>query len=127
MSETHDGGCLCGQVRFRVAGPAKWTAYCHCQSCRRHTGAPVSAFAGFEREQVRFTEGEMARFASSAGVLRGFCARCGSTLAYEGDRWPSEIHLHVGAFDDPEAFPPTDHACAEERLTWLSIADPAPS
>lgn len=125
MQETHNGGCLCGQVRFRVTGPAKWTAWCHCQSCRRHTGAPVSAFAGFERAQVVFTAGEMARFDSSAGVLRGFCARCGSTLTYEGDRWPSEIHFHVGAFDDPEAFPPADHAFAEERLSWLATLNQA--
>lgn len=124
MSDFHDGGCLCGAVRFRVSGPAKWTAYCHCESCRRHTGAPVSAYAGFERDQVAFTAGELARFASSAGVERGFCARCGSTLTYEGDRWPSEIHFHVGAFDRPQDFAPTGHACAEEHLAWLSISDP---
>lgn len=124
MSDLHDGGCLCGAVRFRVSGPAKWTAYCHCESCRRQTGAPVSAYAGFERDQVAFTAGGLARFASSPGVERGFCARCGSPLTYEGDRWPSEIHLHVGAFDRPQDFAPTGHAFAEERLAWLSISDP---
>lgn len=82
----HEGGCLCGQVRFRVTGPAKWTAYCHCQSCRRQTGAPVSAYAGFEREQAAFIAGQMATYASSEGVRRGFCATCGSPLTYEGAR-----------------------------------------
>lgn len=124
MQQIHMGGCLCGQVRFSVSGPAKWTAYCHCQSCRRHSGAPVSAFAGFERDQVSFTAGEMTRYSTSPGVLRGFCGRCGSTLTYEGDRWPSEVHFHVGAFDQPEAFPPTEHAFAEERISWVSIAHP---
>lgn len=124
MTETYEGGCLCGAVRFRAEGPAKWTAYCHCASCRRHTGAPVSAYAGFERAQVVFTEGEPAHFASSAGVVRGFCGVCGSTLSYEGERWPTELHLHIGAFDRPEALAPTDHAFAEERLSWMSIADP---
>src|ERR1051325_8973311 len=100
------GRCLCGAIRFSVEGPPKWTAWCHCQSCRRHTGAPVSAFAGFEREKVSFTKGEPARFSSSPGVQRGFCAACGSTLTYEGERWPTELHLHVGAFDDPEPFKP---------------------
>lgn len=122
--QAHEGGCLCGSVRFVVAGPAKWTAYCHCRSCRRHTGAPVSAFAGFERGQVRFTAQPMALFASSPGVKRGFCAQCGSTLSYQGERWPTELHLHVGAFDDPEAFPPAGHAFPEEKLAWLHIAEP---
>jgi hypothetical protein len=124
MTDTHDGGCLCGAVRFRVRGPAKWTAYCHCESCRRQTGAPVAAYAGFERDQVAFTAGEPARYASSPGVARRFCAICGSPLTYEGERWPSEVHFHVGAFDAPEDFAPTGHAFAEERLAWLHIAEP---
>jgi hypothetical protein len=123
MSEAiHKGRCLCGAVRFEARGEAKWTAYCHCNSCRKQTGAPVSAFAGFEREQVAFTQGEPVRYASSPGVKRGFCAACGSTLTYEGDRWPSEIHLHVGAFDEPQDFAPKGQAFAEERLPWLHIS-----
>jgi hypothetical protein len=124
MAATHDGGCLCGEVRFRVAGPPKWTGLCHCQSCRRHAGAPVSAFAGFEKPAVVFTHGEPTWYASSPGVRRAFCARCGSTLAYEGDRWPSETHVHVGAFDDPNAFPPKGEGFEEERLAWLHISTP---
>jgi hypothetical protein len=124
MSEAvHRGGCLCGAVRFEAQGAPKWTAYCHCNSCRKHTGAPVAAFAGFEREQVAASGAELARFVSSPGVRRGFCSVCGSTLTYEGDRWPSEIHLHVGAFDRPQDFPPQGHAFAEERLPWLHISE----
>jgi hypothetical protein len=42
-------------------------------------------------------------------------------LTYEGDRWPSELHFHVGAFDDPEKFPPRGNAFAEERLSWMHL------
>ncbi len=115
------GQCLCGAVRFTVEGPPKWTSYCHCRSCRRHTGAPVSAYAGFESAKVRFTHGEPAYFSSSAGVRRGFCARCGSTLSYEGERWPGEIHMHIGAFDDPSSLAPAGQAFADERLPWLHL------
>jgi len=65
----------------------------------------------------------MATYASSEGVRRGFCAACGSPLTYESARWPTEIHFHVSAFDRPEDFPPTDHAFAEERLSWLGRLD----
>ena len=119
------GGCLCGAVRFETDGPPKWTSYCHCTSCRRHTGAPVSAYAGFEAGQVRFTKGALTRFSSSDGVHRGFCSTCGSTLTYEGARWPTEIHLHVGAFDDPTPYAPQGHAFVDERLPWLHLSEPA--
>ena len=115
------GGCLCGDVRFSADGPAKWTSYCHCQSCRRHTGAPVAAYAGFATSAVLFTEKPPTYFESAPGVRRGFCSRCGSTLTYEGDRWPGEIHLHVGAFDDAGTLAPTGHAFPEERLPWLKL------
>lgn len=123
MDEMRQGGCLCGDIRFSADGPAKWTSYCHCRSCRRHTGAPVAAYAGFQASRVVFTGATPSTFESSPGVRRGFCARCGSTLSYQGERWPREIHLHVGAFDDPESLAPAGHAFAEERLSWLQLGD----
>lgn len=124
MAETLTGRCLCGAVRFAAEAPPKWTAYCHCESCRRHTGAPVSVYAGFEREAVRWLAGEPAKYVSSPGATRGFCAACGSTLTYEADRWPSEVHLHAGVFDKPEAIPPTGEVFAEERISWLHLRPP---
>ena len=111
-----DGGCLCGAIRFTAEGAPKWTSFCHCASCRRHTGAPVSAYAGFERAKVRTIQGEIARFASSPGVHRGFCSHCGSTLTYEGERWPTEIHLHVGA---PSTIP-APYAPRASCFRWTS-------
>lgn len=116
-----EGGCLCGAVRFRAEGDPKWIAFCHCRSCRKHTGAPVSAYAGFDRERVSWMGVPIAAFASSPGVRRGFCATCGSTLTYEGDRWPTEIHFHVSAFDQPEDVVPTGHSFPEEGLPWLTV------
>src|SRR4051794_26686092 len=124
MANEAEGGCLCGAVRFVASGPPKWTAWCHCQSCRKQTGAPAAAYAGFEREHVSFTQGEPLTHASSPGVERSFCGQCGSPLAYRGDRWPTEIHLHTGVFDDPEPFAPKGHAYAEERVNWVHISEP---
>src|ERR1700760_3291234 len=103
-----EGGCLCGAVRFRLIGPPYEIDYCHCRSCRKHTGAPVSAFADCKRAVVEFTKGGPARYQSSPGVQRGFCAMCGSTLTYETDARPDEIHIHIGAPGCPQDFPPLD-------------------
>ena len=119
---TITGGCLCGAVRFCLTGPPRQTGLCHCRSCRKHTGAPVAAFADCKRAAVAFTQGEPTRFASSPGVRRGFCADCGSTLSFEWDGRPDEIALHIGAFDDPDAFPPTGpDTFPEERVSWLHL------
>jgi len=69
MSSETEGRCLCGSVRFVAKGEPKGVAWCHCQSCRRHSGAPVSVFVVFARDVYTVTEGEITRFNSSPGRL----------------------------------------------------------
>ena len=123
---TLEGGCLCGAVRYRIDAPPLWTGYCHCTSCRRSTGAPVTMFVGTRGDFVSFTKGERTMFASSPGVERGFCAACGTPLTYESDRFPGETHFYISTFDDPQELCPTFHVFYEERLRWLEIADDLP-
>ncbi len=122
--EQFEGGCLCGAVRFVASGPPKGVYWCHCQSCRRHSGAPVSVFVNFERAAYRVTKGEISKFESTPGrTTRGFCAKCGSTLTCESARLPGETHFHVGAFDEAERLQPRRHVFQEERLPWLHTGD----
>ena len=120
MSGEIEGRCLCGAVRFTAHGEPLNVAWCHCDSCRRHSGAPVSVFVAFPTGAYTVTKGEIARFSSSPGRLRGFCARCGSTLTCEGER-STEVHFHVGAFEDAARFVPTRHIFPNERLPWLHL------
>ena len=126
MSDTGDrfeGGCLCGAVRFVATGQPKGVYWCHCQSCRRHSGAPVSVFVAFDHSAYRVTKGEITKFDSTPGrTRRGFCSRCGSTLTCESLRLATEAHFHIGAFDQPERLAPSSrHVFAEERLPWLHL------
>ena len=121
--ERFEGGCLCGAVRFVATGRPKWVSWCHCHSCRKHSGAPVSVFAAFERAAYVVTRGEIVKFNSSGATWRGFCGKCGSTLTCESERRPTETHFHVGAFDDAASLRPVRHIFPEERLPWLHLGD----
>ena len=120
-----EGGCLCGRTRYQALGEPLWVSYCHCQSCRRATGAPVTAYAGYPEGAVRFTDDEPSFYASSAGAKRGFCPACGSPISYQGESWPGEFHIHLGTLDDPESLRPDGQgAFVGERLSWVNLLDP---
>lgn len=125
-SQVLTGHCLCGAVRFAASGAPLWVAHCHCESCRRATGAPMATYAGFRPADVQWGGRPRALFASSPGVQRGFCRDCGSPMSFAGDKWPGEIHLFVASFDDPALLRPTLHVHAGEQLAWLHLADGLP-
>jgi hypothetical protein len=84
VSKSTTGGCMCGAVRYEAVGKPIIVGYCHCNSCRRHTGAPVVTVVIFEQDRVKFTKDDRKIYNSSPGVGRGFCDQCGSSLTWEG-------------------------------------------
>jgi hypothetical protein len=121
-----EGGCRCGAVAFRASESPTTVVYCHCQDCRRSSGAPVSLFAGYHTGQVEWLRGEPRVYESSPGVYRSFCGRCGAPISFEDERLPGETYLPVGIFDDPETFKPQKHYWVSRRLRWFDVSDGLP-
>ena len=113
-----DGGCLCGAVRYRFSGTPSSSASCHCQSCRRASGAPVVAWVTVRRSEFTLLSGTAAVFHSSPGVTRQFCSRCGTALTFQSERHPHTIDITTASLDDPDAYPPTTEVWLENRLSW---------
>ena len=77
------GGCMCGAVRYETTGESIGVYHCHCQSCRKHTGAPVGTLAVLKADQVKFSGDERKIYESAPNVGRAFCAKCGTSLTWE--------------------------------------------
>jgi hypothetical protein len=121
------GGCFCGHVRYEAGGVPFHPTVCHCSICRRTAGAPMVAWFTVPRADFRLVAGAPARFASSAGVTRSFCPRCGTSLTFESDAYPDEVDVTTASLDDPEAMPPRDHTHTATRLRWLRLDDGLPT
>ncbi len=106
-SDKHNGGCMCGAVRFIAHGAPKLVANCHCKDCRRASGAAFTTFVDFARDKVVFSQAPAA-YQSSPGAERLYCKTCGSPIAYRGEGSPTEINMVLGAFDSPQQFTPTE-------------------
>lgn len=81
----------------------------------------MSVFADFQAAHLELSGAQIDWFETSPGAQRGFCGRCGATLAFRGANRPDEIHLHIGAFDDPAALSPTQNENTHSRMPWLAF------
>ena len=81
---------------------------------------------GFRAEQFRLTAGVLERFDTDTDATRSFCPRCGTTLLFEGRRWPGEVHVAFANLDDPGDLAPDCHAYADRATDWCPILDDLP-
>ena len=56
-AKAYAGSCFCGEVKFTVTGEPAVAGYCHCDSCRSWSAAPVNAFTLWQPDAVRVTHG----------------------------------------------------------------------
>jgi hypothetical protein len=76
------GSCFCGEVRFQVTGAPEAMGYCHCESCRHWSAAPVNAFTLWKPESLQVTQGaaSIRGYNKTPISHRKWCTKCGGHL-----------------------------------------------
>ena len=120
MPQSHEGGCLCGAIRFVAEGPALQPHSCSCRMCQRHSGALILSWVEFPKAAIRWTGpgGAPQLYRSSEFSSRAFCPDCGSTLGAVDDK--PVIALVLGVFDKPQAkaLRPLSHSYRSSCPRW---------
>jgi hypothetical protein len=111
------GGCLCGAVRYQVNGPALQTTYCHCEDCRKASGAPAAAWTFFKTGSVEWLVGKP-KLVKFAGRERSFCGDCGSPLMFFDPSLPDIFEMNTCTLDDPTVHSPSDQCWIADRIPW---------
>jgi uncharacterized protein (DUF1330 family) len=99
MAAIHEGGCHCGQVRFRVAGPLTGVTACNCTICTKkgflHWIVPLDRF-----DLLAGRDG-LTTYRFNTGVAQHtFCATCGMHPFYVPRSDPDKIDVNVRCLDD---------------------------
>ena len=97
--------------------------FCHCASCRRSSGAVALPWVTVVADSLQISGDAMRWYASSPAVLRGFCAHCGTPIAYRHHDRHDEVDLTLGSLEDAAAYAPLDHIWMEDALPWDQPAD----
>jgi hypothetical protein len=105
------GGCMCGAVRYTVAGAPLRVGLCHCADCRRFGGSVFSAYGIWQRAAFDGA-GDVTTYAG-----RSFCPLCGSRL-YSLTAGEAEVML--GSLDQaPTDLIPSYELWIKRRERWL--------
>ena len=106
MTIKHEGGCVCGAVRYETRGDPIRVSVCHCTWCQRRTGSAFAVEPVFQKEQVIISGGPLSRYrhlsdGSGRWLELEFCQTCGTNIGFVPERLPDHRFIDAGTFDDP--------------------------
>ena len=123
------GGCLCGAVRYSVNARPLAVNACHCDDCKKLSGATNLLMLMAERRHFIREAGDVERYTKRADSGRVVdilsCAQCGVRLWHEPQSAPNYMFIAVGTLDDPSWAIPTSHIWIEKASPGVSFEDDA--
>lgn len=130
MAGLFHGSCLCRAVRYEVITSPKAVSHCHCGQCRKSHGAAFASYGSVPRRDLRIVAGadEIQSYSSSTGVLRQFCAICGSSLFWatsQGD-FSDWVAIALGTLDTAFESSKQTHVHVSSQASWFVFQDSWP-
>ncbi len=128
MTEVHEGGCVCGAIRYRVSGEPLRAYVCHCTFCQRFTGSAFGVLTWFDEENVEVEgDGITTHDHTVDGTDRWyrlhFCSRCGTTFMANNQRQPGIRFVMAGTYDDPNWVQLKFQVWSRSAQQWVVMPD----
>jgi hypothetical protein len=129
-AESHEGGCACGAVRYRLSAAPMVVHCCHCSACQTETGSAFALNALIEAERVETLAGApepvMIPTESGMGQQVWRCPECRIALwSNYGGAVDVLRFVRVGTLDAPTLLPPDIHIYTRSKLPWVRLPDGA--
>lgn len=119
--------CYCGAVTLRSSAPPTGVIHCHCNQCRRQSGAAFTTWVSLRREATAIGGQDfLLSHEVSANGSRHFCRCCGSHLFTVDQRYPKVLGVPAGVVDDAASLVPSGHYFVSHKAPWHEISDGLP-
>lgn len=120
VTPPQDGGCRCGQVRFRLSAPPILTMACHCTGCQRMTGSAFSLSVAVPSAGFAVTAGDPVVGGLHGPTRHYFCPRCMSWLFTRPEGLDWLVNVRATMLDDARSYAPFVETFTSEKLPWAS-------
>jgi hypothetical protein len=115
-----EGGCRCGQVRFRVSAPPLVTSACHCTGCQRMSSSAYSLTATVLTDAFEVLQGEPVIGGLHGETRHYFCPHCMSWMFTQADAIAGLTNVRSALLDDPRWTEPFVETFTAEKLSWVT-------
>ncbi|KJH73431.1 GFA family protein [Aliterella atlantica] len=113
-----EGGCRCGQVRFKVSVPPLLTMACHCTGCQRMTASAFSLSIAIPSVGFSILKGEPTIGGLHGAARHYFCPYCNSWMFTRLEGIEEFVNLRPTMLDDASWFAPFIETWTQEKLPW---------
>jgi len=132
MSETFEGRCGCGHVRYRMTSRPLFVHCCHCTWCQRETGSAFAVNAMIESDRVVLVSGEPERIDTPSASGKGqIILRCPHCLVAVWSHYAGAGELfsfvRVGTLEEAGLMPPDIHIFTSTKLPWVLLSANTPT
>ena len=130
MTSPAEGGCSCGEVRYRLTSEPLFTHCCHCLNCQRQTGSAFVINLLIEADRVELVAGapqpvDVPRDdGSTQRIFR--CPTC-QVAVYSQYSRPEVLFVRGGTLDDPSRVAPDVHIFTRSKLSWVALPESVPA
>ena len=130
MAGGSEGGCSCGEIRYRLASEPLFVHCCHCRNCQRQTGSAFVINVLIEADRVEVLRGvpqpvDVPRDDGSAQrIFR--CPACQVAVFSEYGR-PEIRFVRAGTLDEPDGVTPDVHIFTRSKLSWVGLPESVPA
>jgi hypothetical protein len=125
MGRGMEGGCQCGDVRYRLEGEPLGLAVCHCTECQRQSGSAFGMSLAMRSEAFRLLSGGLKTFTTLCDSGRtktcAFCPACGTRIHHQVVE--AVLSVKAGTLDDTSWLAPDAHYWTKRRQPWVLIPD----
>lgn len=120
------GQCLCGAVKFEIAGKIPNLYQCHCSECRKSTGSSANAATFVHVSSFRWIHGEekISSFKKDTGYRNDFCSICGSSVP-NPLRETNKMWIPTGLLEETGDLKVAAHLYMNSRASWETSAKDA--
>lgn len=129
MSQTFEGACNCGQVRYRLRSAPMFVHCCHCTDCQRHTGSAFAVNALIETDRIELLAGAPVAISMPTESGRPHdiyrCPKCQVAVWSDYGGRPKLRFLRVATLNPPHAIKPDVHIFVRSKLPWVRLPDDA--